>query len=206
MLRKCHVWATLFLLPLALNAQQLQTGKVKPRTSDDGFHENKVEVSIESANLFDMGNRNNYHIAPQIVSVRWQLDDVGKTGWRRGNTEWVFSGYYTPVIDGPESRFTGALFGPRYNFVQPGWKWVPYVDSRVGFGFTDSTGVMGAQGQDFCFTFAVGFGTRYIINENLDISLGALYEHFSNAGLSEPAHENHGLDSAGPNVALHIKF
>lgn len=199
---------TLLMLPLVLNAQaqQVHTGSPKPRSEAEDFHADKVEMSVESANLFDTGNRNYYHLAPQILSLRWQLDDVGNPGWRRGNTEWVFSGYYTPVISGPESRFTGALFGPRYNFVQPGWKWVPYIDSRVGFGFTDSRGVTGAQGQDFCFTFSVGAGARYILSDTVDLSAGVLYQHFSNAGLSEPARENHGLDAIGPNVALHFKF
>ncbi|MDD5261918.1 MAG: acyloxyacyl hydrolase [Methylacidiphilales bacterium] len=196
-----------FLLPLAaLNAQQAQPTQYKANVAVEPFHENKIEISVESANLFDIGSTHTYHLAPQTVSLHWQLDDVGNQGWLRGNTEWIFSGYYTPVIEGPENRFTGALFGPRYNFVQPGWKWVPYVGSRVGFGFTDSTGVLGAQGQDFCFSFAVDVGVRYIINDTVDISIGGMYEHYSNAGLSEPTHQNNGLDSAGPNVALNFKF
>ena len=30
------------------------------------------------------------------------------------------------------------MVGPRYNFVQPGWKIIPYVEGGVGIGFADS--------------------------------------------------------------------
>ena len=199
---------TLTALPVLLQAQTPLVGKVQTR-GDASFYENKTTISLESANLFDIGSESNYHLAPQIVSFHWQLDDVGNPGWRRGNTEWVVGAYYTPVINGPEHRFTGGLFGPRYNFVQPGSKWVPYVDARVGFAFTNSVNndmFPGAQGQDFCFTFAVGVGTRYVIDDRWDVSVGALYQHISNGGLSEPGQVNNGLDSVGPNVAVNYKF
>ncbi|MEO0454419.1 MAG: acyloxyacyl hydrolase [Verrucomicrobiota bacterium] len=165
-----------------------------------------MDLSVENAQLFDIGNINNTWVSPIMVSIRWQLDDVGNTGWLRGNTEWVFTGYFTPVLEGVENRFSGALFGPRYNFVQPGSKLVPYLDTRVGFGFTDSQNVRGAQGQDFYFTFTVGVGARYLISDQWDIALGVIYQHISNAGLSEPGQPNNGLDTIGPHMALQFQF
>ncbi|NJK90688.1 MAG: acyloxyacyl hydrolase [Blastochloris sp.] len=174
---------------------------------DERFYENRVDLSYETASLFSVFNEsNNYVFLPQIASVRWQLDEVGNEGWRRGNTEWIFSGYYDPVVEGPENYFSGALFGPRYNFVQEGWDFIPYIESRVGIGFTDSGTTMGAQGQDFMFTFAVGTGVRYVVNERLEISLGVLYQHFSNGGLSEPQRQNNGLDAIGPVVGVNWRF
>lgn len=196
-----------FLVQLnQIQAQEMRTSDLSVRAEDKRFGENVMEVSYEFSTMFDVGNENDYLMLPQILSWRWQLDEVGNEGWLRGNTEWVTSAYYTPTIEGVESRFTGGLFGPRYNFVQEGWDWVPYIDSRVGFGFTDSRAVDGAQGQDFMFTFAVGVGTRFFVSENVSITLGALYQHFSNAGLSEPDRKNNGLDAVGPNVGLHIRF
>lgn len=186
-----------------------QAGKVEIRddaVTDAYFYENRVDASLETGVLFDIGNANSTTVSPMIFSVRWQLDEVGNPGWRRGNTEWVFSGYHTVVWEGVESRFSGALFGPRYNFVQPDSKWIPYVDSRVGFGFTDSQPVLGAQGQDFYFTFTVGTGVRYLISKDWDIAGGIFYQHISNAGLSEPDQVNYGLDVIGPHLSVQYRF
>ncbi len=186
-----------------------QPGKVEIRddsVTDAYFYEDRVDASFETAALFDIGSKTTTTVSPMIFSVRWQLDDVGNPGWRRGNTEWVFSGFHTVVWEGVESRFSGALFGPRYNFVQPGSKWVPYIDSRVGFGFTDSQPVDGAQGQDFFFTFTVGTGVRYLISRDWDLAGGILYQHISNAGLSEPDQVNFGLDTIGPHISLQYRF
>lgn len=170
------------------------------------FRSDRVSLSYETAAFFDVGNRNDYTVAPQILTVGWQLDDIGNTGWLRGNTEFLFSGFFNPVMQGPENRFVGAAFGPRYNFIQPGARWLPYVEARVGFCFTDSGTVRGAQGQDFCFTFLVGTGVRYLINDQWHLSAGALYQHISNAGLSEPTRENNGLDLIGPKLGIHFAF
>jgi Lipid A 3-O-deacylase (PagL) len=174
---------------------------------DGRFYENRIDVAYETAALFDIaGNANSYVFLPQIMSVRWHLDEVGNEGWRRGNTEWIFSGYYAPVLDGPEDHFSGALFGPRYNFVQEGWDFIPYIESRVGVGFTNSGTVTGAQGQDFMFTFTVGGGVRYLVTDRFEISVGALYQHYSNGGLSEPVRPNNGLDSIGPVLGFNWTF
>jgi hypothetical protein len=173
------------------------------------FHENRVEVGIETGQLFDVGGGTpRYHIAPQILTVHWQLDDIGNEGWRRGNTEFIFSGYFTPVIKGIEDRYIGALWGPRYNFVQEGWDIVPYLGARVGIGFNDSRSnqQQKGQGQDFVFTFMVEVGAKYIINDQLNVGLGVMYQHFSNAGLSEPQRINYGLDTLGPVLSLNYGF
>jgi hypothetical protein len=204
--------SSVLLAPLSLLAgdEQIKFPTLKAEAGprpDERFYENRMDIAYESAVLFDVaGNANSYVFSPQIISLRWQLDDVGNEGWRRGNTEWIFSGFYSPVFEGPEDHFSGAMFGPRYNFVQEGWDLIPYAESRVGFGFTNSGTVTGAQGQDFMFTFAVGLGVRYLVNERLDISLGALYQHYSNGGLSEPGRPNNGLDAIGPVLGLNWKF
>lgn len=184
----------------------------EPRSLKDDalFRENRMSVSIAAGPLFDVGgNPSEDVLSSTLLSWHWQLDDVGNEGWRRGNTEWVTTAYWHPVWDGTESRFLGGVFGPRYNFVQEGWSWVPYLGARVGFAFTDSRDNRffdGAQGQDFCFTFMVEAGARYVINERMDLLVGAMYQHFSNAGLSEPARINNGLDVLGPTVALNVRF
>ena len=129
----------------------------------------------------------------------------------RGHTEFLFRGFGIAVVHGTESRFIGVGLGPRYNFVQPGWKWVPFIEGNVGIAFTDSQGVtltrgQVGQGQDFCFQFGIAAGTRYDITEDWFLRLSGVYTHFSNAGLSEPGRKNRALDAAGPELSFGYRF
>ena len=170
------------------------------------FGEDVVTLSAETAGLFSIGNSNDYRYLPQLITVGWQLDEIGNDGWTRGNTEFLFSGMYAPVIHGPNPWFTGGLFGPRYNFIQEGWPVIPYLESRVGFMFTDATGATDSQGQDFCFSFTIGAGVRIPVMDRLSVNLGVLYQHISNGGLSEPQNPNVGLDSIGPTLSVSWAF
>ena len=64
------------------------------------FGEDVVTLSAETAGLFSIGNSNDYRYLPQLITVGWQLDEIGNEGWNRGNTEFLFSGMYAPVIHG----------------------------------------------------------------------------------------------------------
>ena len=75
-----------------------------PETGSPMFGEDVVTLSAETAGLFSIGNSNNYRYLPQLITVGWQLDEIGNDGWTRGNTEFLFSGMYAPVIHGPNPR------------------------------------------------------------------------------------------------------
>jgi opacity protein-like surface antigen len=180
--------------------------------------------SLEVASGVDFSNvreshLDGYTIVPVSLTAAYKIDDVSLDnvlgGVLRGYTEFLFQGYYNDIVHGPsgENHVFGANFGPRYNFVQPGWKVVPYVQGLVGFGFADSNstgteaaGTAHGLGQDFNFTFGVGGGFRYDINENWFTRLGVDYTHFSNAGLSEPTHPNRAIDALGPQISIGSRF
>lgn len=156
-----------------------------------------------------------YTIVPADMTASFKLDDDTMdnfaSGILRGHTEFIFRGFGYTVIHGTESRFVGASFGPRYNFVQPGWKWVPFVEGNVGFAFTDSQGVTVdrgqiGQGQDFCFNFGIAMGVRYDITNDWFVRLSGMYTHFSNGGLSSPDRKNRALDAAGPELSFGHRF
>jgi hypothetical protein len=170
------------------------------------YGENVVTLTAETASLFSVNNTNDYIYLPQLITVGWQLDEIGNDGWNRGNTEFLFSGMFGPTIQGPNPWFAGGLFGPRYNFIQPDWPVVPYLESRVGFMFTHATGAPDSQGQDFCFSFTIGAGVRIPVMEQLSVNLGVMYQHISNGGLSEPETQNVGLDSIGPTLSVSWAF
>jgi hypothetical protein len=61
-------------------------------------------------------------------------------------------------------------------------------------------------GQDFNFTFEAGAGARYDFCDDFFVRLGVVYQHLSNAGLSEPATPNHPIDSLGPKLSFGYSF
>ena len=188
------------------------------------FFKNKLEVGfdvgylpINTKFIFDFmegqhwnrpGYFPDYTLVPLTLSLRWHLDDIGGPWFLRGNTDVTFSGNYTIIPRGPESYYAAFITGARYNFVQPNWRITPYVEGRVGAGFTDAKGPDGvpyAQGQDFTFTFLMGAGARYNFDPRYSISAGVTYMHISNLYLSDNAY-NYGINVFGPVIGVNYAF
>jgi opacity protein-like surface antigen len=151
-----------------------------------------------------------YTIVPISLDASLKLDDVSLDnflgGFLRGYSEFFFEGQYEQIVHGPENHYEGIMVGPRYNFVQPGWKIVPFVEGGVGIGFADSNPKAGGLGQDFNFTFEAGAGAKYNICDDFYVRLGVEYQHVSNAGLSEPTNPNHPIDELGPKLSFGYAF
>ncbi|SRR5260221_3023208 len=151
-----------------------------------------------------------YTIVPISFTASLKLDEVSLDnflgGWLRGYTEFYFRGDYDQIVHGPENHYAGVLFGPRYNFVQPGWVIIPFVEGGVGLGFADSNPQAGGLGEDFNFSFDVAAGAKYNINCDWFVRLAVEYQHISNAGLSEPTNPNHPIDALGPKLSFGYSF
>lgn len=169
------------------------------------------------------GPGNNYTLVPVQLAGILKVDDVSLDdfagGIFRGNTEFLFRGDFYQVTFGQENHLAGLSVGPRYNFVQPGWKIVPFVEGTVGilfadsnpqtYGATNGSGVGSQQrglGEDFNFTFGVAVGFRYDINEDWYLRASFDYAHVSNAGLSEPQWQNKAIDAVGPKIGVGYRF
>ncbi|MBV9463692.1 MAG: acyloxyacyl hydrolase, partial [Verrucomicrobiae bacterium] len=144
-----------------------------------------------------------------------QLDDVSGDdfcgGIFRGYSEFFFRSMNMVYLHGYENHMNGMALGPRYNFVQPGWKIVPFVEGGVGFGFADSQGITegGRQrglGQDFNFMFSVAGGATYDFARDWFARLAFFYAHFSNAGQSQPERANNSIDAVGPELSFGYRF
>ncbi len=72
--------------------------------------------------------------------------------------------------------------------------------------FADSNPQEGGLGQDFNFTFTVGAGVKYLIDDHWFVRGGGEYQHVSNAGLSEPEFPNHPIDELGPKLSFGYSF
>jgi lipid A 3-O-deacylase PagL len=198
----------------------------KARTHDfnrDIYYRNKLEFSVETGWLpnnipfvfdFLVGSRYttwplHYTLVPNIASLRWHIDNIWGRSVFRGNTDMTFSGSYTAIPRGAETRYFAFDYGIRRNFVQPRWRIVPYFEGRGGVGNINAKeprGIEYAQGQDLTFTLMVGSGARYNFNPRYSVSAGMTYMHVSNFYLSEPKYEDFGINVYGPIVGVYMRL
>ncbi len=163
------------------------------------------EMAAETAYLWgSLANPNSYDVGAQFITARLRWGTLETDNWLRGYNQVYFLAMAQPFFRGPENFYYGISVGLRYNFVQPGSRFVPYMSGGVGLGWIDShADVRGAQGQDFTFNILSAVGVSYQVNDKLKVSVGALYEHFSNAGQTDP---NPSLNLFGPQVGLTYSF
>jgi hypothetical protein len=207
---------TCLFVGLALSLTRLQAGSdMKEITPPPvGGCEKDWTIELGSGALWSnvrSGEPNKpYTIVPISLTASLRLDDVSLDhelwGVLRGYSEFFFRADYDDIARGPESHYEGLLVGPRYNFVQPNWPIIPYVEGGVGIVFADSKPQFGGLGQDFNFTFIAGAGAKYNITDDFFLRLGVEYQHVSNAGLSEPANANHPIDGLGPKLSFGYAF
>ena len=164
-----------------------------------------LEIAAESTYLWgSLANPNSYEVAGEFITARQRWGTIQKESWMRGYNQVYFLAMAQPFLRGPENFYYGISAGFRYNFVQPGSRLQPYISGGVGLGWIDShSEVFGAQGQDFTFNILSAVGVSYKVNDKVKVSVGALYEHFSNAGQTDP---NPSLNLFGPQVGLTYSF
>jgi len=179
---------------------------VSPRLRDAGeLDAPSFEVAAETSYLWgSLANPNSYEVGAQFITARWRWGTIANDGWMRGYNQIYVLGMGQPFLRGPENYYYGISVGLRYNFVQPGSRWQPYISGGVGLGWLDShADIFGAQGQDFTFNILSAVGVSYKVNDRLKVSVGVLYEHFSNAGQTSP---NPSLNLFGPQVGVTFTF
>ena len=164
-----------------------------------------LELAAETAYLWgSLANPNSYDVGAQFITARLRWGTIENDSWLRGYNQVYFLVMAQPFFRGPENFYYGISAGLRYNFVRPGSRFEHYISGGVGLGWIDShADVFGAQGQDFTFNILSAVGVSYKVNDKLKVSVGALYEHFSNAGQTDP---NPSLNLFGPQVGLTFSF
>lgn len=174
-----------------------------PDPDDDRF-----EFAYESAVNFDLNNPNHYIINPQIALVRWQPYHTEQFF----HTDFTFTRQFeinaeaVPFWRGPEQHYFGGGVGVRLIYGKTGSKFSMYLQGRLAVGAIDSSGPPHGEGQDLTFNPMGAIGVTYRANRHQKVSLGVLYSHFSNAGLSEPERPNIGINTLGPMVEWAYSF
>ena len=100
----------------------------------------------------------------------------------------------TLVQNGPESHYLGFSGSPSLEWWDKTGKWSLFTGSGGGFGFIDSQGVKGGQGQDFTLNWFIRGGLEHVTAHNARLSAGIMYQHMSNGGQTKP---NPGSDALG---------
>jgi hypothetical protein len=197
------------VIALALTIAPLVFGgndRTTARTSVSADEPPPFDLSVESAYLFGAFNPpRNYEISANFLTARLRWGNYLKNdGFFRGYNQIYLSLLAEPFIRGIENHYFGMNLGLRYNFVRPGSRLVPYFSGGVGLGFIDShPEQFGAQGQDVTFNILSALGVSYQFSNRFSGQVGVLYQHFSNAGQTDP---NPSLNLFGPQVGFTLLF
>jgi lipid A 3-O-deacylase len=192
---------------IVLACAQTFGGTTQPRTeaTTEELNPQRFEFAVESGYLFGAINPPaDYQIGAEFLTARVRWGVVQGDTWLRGYNQFYMGAIAEPIFRGIENRYFGINLGMRYNFVRPGSRFVPYISGGLGLGWIDSQPqVFGGQGQDFTFNILSAAGISYLVDDHWKISVGALYQHLSNGGQTDP---NPSLNLFGPQVGVSYSF
>jgi hypothetical protein len=164
------------------------------------------EIALETAAIFGVRNPNHYVIAPQLLSLAWQPFPQWQVGPVRVRGQILATFLGEAIVHGPETYFLGGALRLRLIFPLGTSRWSLYADGGGGMGGVDSDDTPFGQGEDFAFCLLASGGVRFSISNTWSIWAGFLWQHLSNADLSEPRRRNTGLDSLGPVAGVSYGF
>ena len=168
----------------------------------DSLH---YEATLTSGVLFSPfianGGRPTINYTISEAQFGYILREPRGQGWLRGNFELLGEGFGSGIFDGPGGYIAGITLWARYNFVQPGWRFIPYAQAGAGATATDINPHI--VGQTFNFNLDIGLGTRYLLNQKWAVLLEYRYQHISNA--NSGAH-NLGINAHGPILGICYLF
>ena len=136
----------------------------------------------------------------------WMLDDPSvREIFFRGNFEAIVEFTYSNVTKGSGSYLTGAGAILRYNVVYPDIKFRPFVQAGVGIVLTDVYKDRSQEliGNSYQFDLQLSLGVRIPVAGNWSVDIEGIYNHISNAGLSD---RNDGVDAGGILVGVTYYF
>ena len=192
---------------IVLACSQIFAGTEQTRTeaTTEELNPQRFELAVESGFLFGAFNPPaDYDIGAEFITARVRWGVMRRDTWLRGYNQFYVSAIAEPIFRGIENHYFGLNLGMRYNFVRPGSRFIPYFSGGLGLGWIDShPEVPGGQGQDFTFNILSAAGISYLVDDHWKISVGALYQHFSNGEQTDP---NPSLNLFGPQVGVSYSF
>ena len=181
------------------------TEQARSEATTEELNPQRFELAVESGYLFGAINPpQDYQVGAEFLTARVRWGVLRRDTWLRGYNQFYVSAIAEPIFRGIENHYFGLNLGMRYNFVRPGSRFIPYFSGGLGLGWIDShPEVPGGQGQDFTFNILTAAGVSYLVDDHWKISVGALYQHLSNGGQTDP---NPSLNLFGPQVGASYSF
>jgi lipid A 3-O-deacylase len=171
----------------------------------DYFQRGRYELTLGSGPMFSPvgADRNRYTVDYVLSGLQlgWMMTDVGGSGWLRGNWELSAEAIGGAVFKGRGSYLAGGTAWIRYNFVQPDWRFVPYLAAGAGAEGTDMDQRL--IGEKFNFNLDIAAGTRCFLAHDWALDMECRYQHISNATIAK---HDIGINAVGPMVGISYFF
>jgi lipid A 3-O-deacylase len=138
--------------------------------------------------------------------IGWMLNTPSdQDGFFRGNFEGILELTTADIMSGYGNVVVGPAGLVRYNFVQPDWPIVPYLQVGAGIIYTDAykNKYQRAIGEAIEFTPQASAGARWMLNNEWSLDSEFMYHHISNAGFNG---RNLGVNGIGGNIGVTYYF
>lgn len=187
-----------------------QTSAVDSEPTTGIYTEGRVSLQLVSGALFSITGfpegspALNY--AQTNLRLGWMLATPGPgQSVLRGAWEGLVEISNSIIFKGPGSYIGGITGLLRYNFVQPDWDLVPYIQGGVGIVYNDvyEDDKQQAIGQAIELTPQCSVGVHYLIDRNWAVAAEGMFHHISNAGMSK---RNRSLNSLGGFIGVTYFF
>jgi len=146
------------------------------------------------------------------LRLGWMLDSPDSWGPQagiddplRGNFEAILEATGSYVWYSFGTYMAGVTGLVRYNFVQPNWFVVPYIQGGAGIIYTNARNWSGqdAIGANVEFTPQFAGGLRFLLDKNWTFNIEGSFQHISNANTSA---RNEGVNAYGGFVGFTYVF
>jgi len=123
----------------------------------------------------------------------------------RGNIEFLGNALSDAVVKGPGNYLVGGSVLFRYNFIQPGSRFIPYFQLGGGGLHSDAAEDPSQRliGSDFEFILQADLGARYLLSDRWSVLLEGGFQHISNA---DTAARNVGVNALGGRLGLGLIY
>ena len=156
------------------------------------------EYALEAGYLAKVRNNSphSYRIAPFQIAWRspaawdlWRFENGARLSVRNR-----FALVAEAIVRGPEHRYIAVSGAPSIELWAPDRRTAAFFEIGGGFGFIDSQGVVGGQGQDLTFNWYTQGGVRRQLTDKFALTASLYFTHHSNRGMTSP---NPGIDVLG---------
>lgn len=187
-----------------------ETSEDKPRSFTDTYTKGRLSLQLVSGVLNSLTKLPEespvFGYAQTNLRLGWMISSPSPSNsfWR-GNWELIGELTNSIIYKGFGNYIGGVTALLRYNFVQPGWNFVPFIHAGVGIVYTDAYKEKSqrAIGQAIEFTPQCSVGFSYLINRNWSLDAEAMFYHISNAGMDK---RNRSINAVGGLVGVTYFF